>query len=72
VLEKTDSWKLSGKTGTGMLSDKDYIMWLVGYFEKDNKSYFFAMNFKTSDYDTSGKARFLITKDILRELKLIE
>jgi beta-lactamase class D len=72
VLEKSDSWKLSGKTGTGMLSNTDYIMWFVGYLEKDNTPYFFAMNFKTSDFDKSSKARFSITKDILRELKLIE
>ncbi len=72
VYEKSDSWKLSGKTGTGILSDTDYIMWLVGYLEKNNKPYFFALNFKTSDFDKSGKARFSITKDILRELKLIE
>jgi beta-lactamase class D len=72
VLEQSDSWKLSGKTGAGMLTDTDYIMWLVGYLEKDNKPYFFAVNFKTSDFDKSSKARFLITKDILKDLKLIE
>ena len=72
VLEKTDSWKLSGKTGTGMLSDTEYIIWLVGYLEKDNYPYFFALNFKSSDFDKSYKSRFLITKDILRELKIIE
>lgn len=72
VLEKSDSWKLSGKTGTGMLSETDYIMWLIGYLEKDNNPYFYAINFKTSDFDRSGKARISITKDILRDLKLIE
>jgi beta-lactamase class D len=72
VLEKSASWKLSGKTGTGMVNDTDYIMWLVGYLERDNKPYFFAMNFKTGDFDKSSRDRFLITKDVLRELKLIE
>lgn len=72
VLEKADTWKLSGKTGTGMLNDTAYIMWLVGYLEKENKPYFFAMNFKTSEFEKSSKARYSITKDILKELKLIE
>jgi len=72
VLENSDLWKLSGKTGTGILSDAEYIMWLVGYLEEDNKPYFFAMNFKTRDFDKSIKARYSIAKDILRELKLME
>jgi beta-lactamase class D len=71
-LEKTDAFRLSGKTGGGMLSDTDYIMWLVGYLEKDNKPYFYAMNFISDDFDKTKKARYEITKDILKELKLIE
>jgi len=72
VLEQTKNYKLSGKTGGGMLTDTDYIMWLTGYLEKDNKSYFYAMNFKSNDYNKTSQARYEITKDILRELKLIE
>ena len=71
-LEQTDNYKLSGKTGGGMLTDTNYIMWLVGYIEKDNKPYFYAMNFISNDYDKTKQARFDITKDILRELKLME
>jgi beta-lactamase class D len=72
VLEKTDSYKLSGKTGGGMLNDKDYIMWLVGYVEKDNKTFYYALNFKTSDFEKTSLARYELTKDILRQLKLIK
>ena len=72
ILEQTANYKLSGKTGGGILTDTDYVMWLVGYVEKDNKPYFCAMNFKTVDYDKTSQARYDITKDILRELKLIE
>ena len=71
VLEKTDSYKLSGKTGGGMLNDENYIMWLVGYLEKDNRTFFYALNFKTSDYDKTSLARYEITKMILKQLKLI-
>lgn len=72
VIEQTDNYKFCGKTGGGMLTDKDYIMWLVGYLEKDNNVYFYAMNFKTNDYNASSMARYSITKDILRALKLLE
>lgn len=72
VLEQSDTYKLSGKTGGGLITDKDYIMWLVGYIEKDNKPYFYAMNFKSNDFSKTNQARYEITKDILRELKLIE
>jgi beta-lactamase class D len=72
VLEKTDNYKLSGKTGGGMSTDTKYIMWLVGYIEKDNKPYFYAMNFISDDYDKTKQARYDITKDILRELRLME
>lgn len=72
VLEKKDTYKLSGKTGGVMINDNDYIMWLAGYLEKDNKTYFYAMNFKTTDFTRLSQARLEITKDILRELKLIE
>ena len=72
VIEQTDNYKFSGKTGCGKLTDKDYIMWLVGYIEKDNKTYFYAMNFKTNDFNKTSKVRYNIIRDILRELKLIK
>ena len=72
VLEQTASYKLSGKTGCGIITDTDNIMWLVGYVEKDKKPYFYAMNFLSDDYYRTKQARFEITKDILGELNLIE
>ncbi|MBN1187259.1 MAG: class D beta-lactamase [Bacteroidales bacterium] len=72
VIEQTDNYKLSGKTGGGILTETDHIMWLVGYIEKDSKPHFYAMNFKTNDFNKTSQARYEITKDILRELKLIE
>lgn len=71
LLEKTDSYKLSGKTGGGMMTESDYIMWLVGYIEKDQRVYLYAMNLKSHDYDKTSSYRYEITKDILRQLKLI-
>ena len=72
TLEKSDSYKISGKTGGGMLNDSDYIMWFVGYIEKNKKPYFFALNFITRDFERTSPARFEITKDILNHLGLLK
>lgn len=72
VIEQKDDYRFCGKTGGGMLTDTDYIMWLVGYIEISNKVYFYAMNFKSNDFNKTSAARYNITKDILRELKLLE
>jgi beta-lactamase class D len=54
-----------------VLSENGYVMWLVGYLERDNKTYFYAMNFRTNDFDRMIPVRYSIVKDILRELGLI-
>lgn len=71
VLEQTDQYKFSGKTGGGMLSETDYIMWLVGYLEREGNVYFYAMNFRSNDYNNTAKARQAITREILKVLGLI-
>jgi beta-lactamase class D len=72
VLENTGKYRLSGKTGSTEISGNDHIMWLVGYVELDKDVYFYAMNFTTDDYDGTRHARYEITKNILKSIKLIE
>jgi beta-lactamase class D len=72
VLERTPAYTLSGKTGGGVLPDSTYIMWLVGYVEKQNHTYFYAMNFKSGDFNKDSPARLAVTRDILKELGVIE
>ncbi len=72
IIEQTDTYKLSGKTGGGKLTETSTIMWLVGYLERDNTPYFYAMNFKTDDFGKTRQARYDITHAILKELKLME
>jgi beta-lactamase class D len=72
IIDHTEYYTLSGKTGGGMINDTDYIMWLVGYVEKNNMVYFYAMNFLTENYEKLSLARYDITKSILKELKIIE
>ena len=72
ILEKAGNYQLSGKTGGTEISDKEYIMWLVGYLELDNDVYFYAMNFTTDDFSKTKNARYDITRSILSSIKLIE
>lgn len=70
INEKTNSYALRGKTGwaTGVTPQ---LGWYVGYLERGNDVYFFALNLdvvKPSDM----KARLEITKSILRDLKLVK
>ena len=72
VLEQNEKYKFSGKTGGGMLTDTEYIMWLVGYIEREGKVYYYALNFRSDNFDGTASARYEITKNILRELRLME
>jgi|WetSurMetagenome_2_1015567.scaffolds.fasta_scaffold01513_13 beta-lactamase class D len=72
VLESNGSYRLSGKTGGGMLNDSAYIMWFVGYLEKPARTYFFALNFISGDFEKTSPARFKITRDILVKLGLLD
>ena len=72
VLEAPRDYKFSGKTGGGYLPDQKVIMWLVGYVEKAGNVYFYALNFTCDKYTAeTGKLRFSITKNILKELKVL-
>lgn len=42
-IEENNIYKLSGKTGWSY-NEKDNNGWFVGFLEKDNKTYFFALN----------------------------
>lgn len=72
VIEAPVDYKLSGKSGGGYLPDQRVIMWLVGYVEKAGNVYFYALNFTCDKYTTeTGKLRFTILKDVLKELKVL-
>jgi beta-lactamase class D len=73
INEKTDSYILRAKTGWAGLGNKSapQIGWWVGYIERGAKAYFFAMNIDIKK-DEDGGARMTITRNILREMKIIE
>jgi beta-lactamase class D len=70
VLEKTETYQLSGKTGSGQMK-AIYTGWFVGYIEEDTKVYFFATNIQGTSSDVKGLKAKEITLNILQELALL-
>ncbi len=73
LLENNENYKFYGKTGSGLIPDNRHIMWLVGFVESNNNVYYYAMNFECDDLnETVRSARNEITKEILKELNVLE
>ena len=72
LYESTDKYKLYGKTGGGDCLDNKVIGWYIGFIETESNTYIFGMNLLVNDYsDFDNNKRIELTKDILRELKII-
>jgi beta-lactamase class D len=73
IIEKTESYTLSGKPGWGM-RNKINNGWLVGYLETNNSVYFFATNVEKEEtnMDEFSIIRLNSTKEAFKKLKLIE
>lgn len=73
LLEKTDDYKLSGKTGlSSQQDDGKRLGWFVGYLERKDDVYFFATNLEDTSREALIPKRVEITKRILTELGLLE
>lgn len=70
IYEKTDQYVMRAKTGWAMRFTPQQG-WFVGYVERDARVYFFALNIDIVT-PADGRARISITKNILRDLKIIE
>lgn len=71
IIEESPGFTWSGKTGSGRISDTEWIFWLVGYLEKEGTPYFYAMNFTGSDLQKLGAARHKISRAVFQELHLL-
>ncbi len=69
INEKTNNYVLRGKTGWGW-EVTPQIGWYVGYLERGDDAYFFALNLDVVKPNDT-KARLEITKSILRDMGLI-
>lgn len=72
TFEKGKDYTLYAKTGTGPIKNDNGIGWLIGYVEKDSKSYFFAFNVENTDELLAGKLRTDYSMKILKILDLID
>ncbi len=72
TLKKGDNYTLYAKTGTGPIQNENGLGWLIGYIEKDSKTYFFAFNIENSDERLAGKLRSDYSMRILKALNMIE
>ncbi|TEA77185.1 penicillin-binding transpeptidase domain-containing protein [Allopusillimonas ginsengisoli] len=72
VLEHTDEYRYSGKTGWAGMGDAhaQQTGWLVGYLERKNKVYFYALNMDMNN-PGDGPARLAIVKAILQQRGLM-
>nr|WP_219860714.1 class D beta-lactamase OXA-957 [uncultured bacterium]QWJ89343.1 class D beta-lactamase OXA-957 [uncultured bacterium] len=72
--EKADKYTLRAKTGWTRFGGKD-TGWWIGYVERSDNTYFFATRV-TKPRETQnprfGECRKLITRDVLRQMKIIE
>lgn len=71
--EVGSNYIISGKTGWAV-RQKENITWFVEYVETKNNVYFFATNVasnQNTDIKTFGQVRVELTKEVLRELKII-
>jgi beta-lactamase class D OXA-209 len=73
LIEKTDVYTLSGKTGLSVKNGLDNG-WFVGYFEVKNKVYFFATNLEPIEKEAVNEAfysaRINATKQAFKNLKI--
>ena len=74
VQEATDVYTLSAKTGGGYLDENQSraLGWFVGYVEKGDNVYYFALNIEGKSFSEIQKPRIEITKRILRKAGIIQ
>jgi beta-lactamase class D len=70
VLEKMETYQLSGKTGATQMGTQN-LGWFVGYLEKKGEVYFFATNIESANPEANGLKAKEISLDILRRLELL-
>jgi len=68
LLEKTATYKFSGKTGAAPIETGGTLAWFVGYLEREGDVYFFALNMDGANYEAIRDERINLTKRILTEL----
>jgi beta-lactamase class D len=75
VLDRTDSTVLRGKTGLALQQDGTVLGWFVGYVEKRDNVYYFALNMTSNNAERDQETIFARKEDaalaILRKLGVL-
>ena len=74
IQEQEKGYTLSGKTGAGTIDQEQNaaLGWYVGYVEKGNNVYYFALNIEGDNFNEILKPRIEITRNILKQLGIIQ
>lgn len=72
VAEETISWRLSAKTGACHPQGQDTSNWYVGFVEKRDTVYYFALQIGAPDYGRAYSERMPIARAILSELGVLD
>ena len=70
IYEQTNDYTIRAKTGWAIRVE-DQIGWFVGYVEKGNDVYFFAINLETKNPEEGFVSRKEITFKILKEMGVL-
>jgi beta-lactamase class D len=65
IRERGDGWVWSAKTGSGVRAPGIWIVWLVGYVERDGNVWFFAMNLDGKTYAEARDRRTALARRAL-------
>ncbi|MBR8537350.1 class D beta-lactamase [Carboxylicivirga sediminis] len=72
LQEQNDDYTLYYKTGAGEIRHGNCIGWVIGFVEKGDELYYFAMNIEDKDFKSILGKRIVITKEVLKELGVSE
>jgi beta-lactamase class D len=72
LIEETPGWRLSAKTGACHQEGQDVSLWYVGYVEKAENTYYFALHMSDVNYDRLFSQRETKAREILADLGILE
>jgi beta-lactamase class D/beta-lactamase class D OXA-10 len=71
VTDESQSWRLSAKTGACQPRGQETSNWYVGYVERGDDVYYFALQMGANDYGRAYSERIPISRAILTELGIL-
>lgn len=72
LAEETPRWRLSAKTGACRPDGEETSNWYVGYVEKDENVFYFAIQLGAPEYGPAYEARIPIARKILTDLGILD